>query len=273
MGFVCTKSFIDLRKETILENIFDIALIVIIIIAISACCKLGIFNTLKPFRKIAAFLLAWRFKSSEFVTSITDRILKADAVRDRVSSWVNGAWGEKIQASTEAADVPVDERYEETFGIIGELFDKIKEYCSRLFEGTFGDVLTAEGLGIQQKIDEFTDEVVTYMSEGILSFVSAVIGFALIYFLVSVGFIVLTKILDKLFSKGLFGVVNRVAGGLVGVCYGFVGAWILAVLFVNIFPLVFPIERELILSGKLGVVEWFYNDFMLASLFGLNNKI
>lgn len=246
-------------------------LLFIIITSCAVCCKLGIFRTLKPFRKITAFLIAWNFKSSSFITKITDKILRADAVRNGVSKWVENSWGEKINSATEAVDVPAAERYDGTFGIIGEIFDNIKEYCISLYENMFSGVPGADGLNMQGKIEQFTEEVVTYVSDGVLNFISALLGFIIIYILVSVGFLVLIKLLDKLFSRGLFGLVNRVTGGIVGIGIGFIAAWLIAILFVNLLPAVFPIEKELILSGKLGIVNWFYSSFLLSAFFGFSS--
>ncbi len=250
-------------------NLFDIALLLIIIISGAACCKLGFFKTLKPFRKIISFLVAWNFKSSSFVTTLTDKILRADVVKNTVSKWVDSSWGDKIQTSTEATDVAINERYDSTFGIIGEIFDNIKEYCIDLYEKTFGGIPGSEQLGVQEKLEQFTDEVVTYISNGVLNFVSALLGFIILYLLVSVGFILLIKLLDRLFKKGFFGLVNKITGAIVGVCFGVVFAWLIALLFVNVLPVIFPIEKEMILSGSMGIVNWFYTKFMLSALFGL----
>ena len=250
-------------------NLFDIALLLIIIISGAACCKLGFFKTLKPFRKIIAFLVAWNFKSSSFVNMITDKILKAEAVKNAVSKWVDNSWGDKIHSATEAPDVTVTERYDSTFGIIGEIFDNIKEYCMELYEKTFGGIPGSDQLGVQEKLEQFTDEVVTYISNGVLNFVSALLGFIILYALVSVGFILVIKLLDRLFKKGLFGLVNKLTGAIVGVGFGFVFAWLIALLFVNVLPMFFPIEKELILSGSMGIVEWFCTKFMFSALFGI----
>ena len=251
-------------------NLFDIALLLIILISCAVCCKLGIFRTLKPFRKITAFLIAWNFKSSSFITTLTDKILKADAVRNGVSKWVENSWGEKINSATEAVDVPNAERYDSTFGIIGEIFDNIKEYCMSLYENMFSGVPAVDVFNMKEKIDQFTEEVVTYVSEGVLNFVSALLGFIIVYILVSVGFVILIKLLDKLFSKGLFGLVNRITGGIVGIGIGFLAAWLIAILFVNVLPIVLPIEKEFVLSGQMGVVNWFYTKFLLSAFFGFS---
>ncbi len=248
-------------------NIFDLALVAIIIISCAVCYKLGFFKTLKPFRKIAAFLVAWNFKSSPLVTSITDRILKADSVRARISEWVQSSWGEQIKSATEATDVAVTERYDQTFGIIGKIFGNIKEYCTSLYESTFGSGTI--GGNTQDRISEYTSDVVNYISEGLLSFLSAIIGFAMLYFLTSIGISLSIKLFDKIFSKGVFGAVNRIVGGAVGIGYGFVTAWVIALLFVNVVPVLFHVAQESVLGGSLGVVDWFYTDFMLSSLFGI----
>ena len=107
-------------------NIFDLALVAIIIVSCVICCKLGFFKTLKPFRKIAAFLIAWNFKSSPMITFFTDKILKADSVRVRIAEWVQSYWGEQIKSATEAADIATSERYADTFGIFGNLFGNRK---------------------------------------------------------------------------------------------------------------------------------------------------
>jgi len=250
-----------------LGNFFDLALVVVIVICCAVCCKQGFFKTLKPFRKIVAFLVAWNFKSSAFVTSITDRILKADSVRARVSEWVQSSWGEQIKASTEATDVTITERYDQTFGIIGKIFGNIKEYCMSLYESSFGSGSVVDN--INDRIGQFTSDVVNYISEGLLSFLSAIIGFAMLYFLTGIGISLAIKLFDKMFSRGIFGAVNRIVGGAIGIGYGFVTAWVIALLFVNVVPVVFHIAQESVLGGSFGVVDWFYTDFMLSSLFGI----
>ncbi|MBQ9691652.1 MAG: hypothetical protein IJV70_00675, partial [Clostridia bacterium] len=127
----------------------------------------------------------------------------------------------------------------------------------------------SDQLGVQEKLEQFTDEVVTYISNGVLNFVSALLGFIILYALVSVGFILVIKLLDRLFKKGLFGLVNKLTGAIVGVGFGFVFAWLIALLFVNVLPMFFPIEKELILSGSIGIVEWFCTKFMFSALFGI----
>ena len=225
---------------------------------------------MKPFRKIAAFLIAWNFKSSSFVTKITDKILRADAFKNGVSKWVENSWGEKINSATEALDVSSAERYEGTFGIVGEVFKNIKEYCYSLYENMFLGGSGSDGMTMQEKIEAFTEEVITYVSEGVLKFISSLLGFIIIYILVSLGFWLMIKLLDKMFKKGFFGFVNRVTGGIVGIGIGFLVAWVLAILFVNVLPIVLPIEKELVLSGQLGVVKWFYTSFLLSAFFGFS---
>ena len=248
-------------------NLFDIALVLIILISCSVCWKLGLFKTLKPFRKTAAFIIAWNFKSSPIVTEMTDKILKADAVKNGVSKWVKNFWGEKITSATGTEGVSSAERFEDTFGVAGQIFGNIKEYCCSLYEGMFLGAGSSNELNTQAKIEEFTEEVMRYLSDGILRLASGLLGFFLIYVAVSIAFLLAIKLFDAMFSKGVFGFVNKVTGGAIGMVIGFVVAWILSVLFVNVLPIVFPIEQELILSGNMGVVNWFYNGFMPFSFF------
>jgi hypothetical protein len=63
--------------------------------------------------------------------------------------------------------------------------------------------------------------------------------------------------------------LNRVLGGAVGVVYGFVGAWLLSIVFVLLFPKLFGMSVEGITGGLMGVTEWFYTDFFLSQLLGL----
>ena len=168
-------------------NIFDLALVAIIIISCAVCCKLGFFNTLRPFRKTAAFLVAWNFKSAPFITSLTDKILKTDSVRTRVSEWVQGFWGEQIKSATEATDVTVAERYDQAFGIFGKIFVNLKEYFTSLYESTFGSDMAE--IDIQGTVSQYTSDIVNYISEGLLGFLSAVLGFAILYFVTSIGII------------------------------------------------------------------------------------
>jgi hypothetical protein len=247
-------------------NLFDAILVLLLVAVTLICLKLGFIRLLKPFRKLAAFLLAWSFKDSAFIQGTVGKIIKTENFKAFLNERVDVLWGEKIENAVTAEGVTIAERFDEVFGFWGKLFANIKNFCISLYDQDFAASPDAPP---SEQVEAFVKSVTEYIGNAASHFFTALFGFIFLYILFSIGLWLAAKILDNIFDEGFLGVVNKVIGGAVGVCYGFLLAWVLSIIFVLLFPLITTFDLATITGGYFNITEWFYSNFFISQLLGM----
>ena len=247
-------------------NLFDAVLVLVLVVITIICFKLGFIRLLRPFRKLAAFLLAWSFKDSAVVQSTAGKLIKTDKFKAFLNERVDALWGEKIEGAVTAEGVSIAERFDEVFGFWGKLFGNIKDFCISLYDKDFS---SAQDIPPSEQVEAFVKSVTEYIGDAASHFFTALFGFIILYILFSIGLWLASKILENIFDDGFLGVVNKVVGGAVGVCYGFLFAWILSIIFVLLLPLITTFDLSTITGGFFNITEWFYSNFFISQLLGM----
>jgi len=250
-------------------NLFDIALILAFAASVFFCYKLGFFKLIRPFRKLAAFVLAWSLKDSAIVRGTVGKLINADGFKAFLNGRVNALWGERIKTAASADGVSISERFDNVFGFLGEIFANIKSFCIALYDKELSASIPNDTVPFSEKLEAFVMEVTDYITGAAVGFLTALSGFILLYIIFSVSFWLIAKLLDGIFSDGVFGLLNRCIGGAVGILYGFLIAWALSLAFVLLIPLITTVSQESVLSGVMGVTEWFYTKFFISQLLGI----
>ncbi len=228
---------------------FDLLIVAVILACVLINYFRGIFKMLKPFKFIAAFLIALELKGSDFVRSIIGKFLDFEGFRLRIRETLDSKWGEKLD-STVSSGEPV----EGAFGWLANKITNITEHFSEAVESGVHDV---------------TSTVLDKAAAAAESFFVQLIGFVLVFIVaflvISLVYMILTFILDH----GIFKLVNRILGGIAGIVFGFIFAWIASLIIVNIVPVMTGSDPDTISNGFFGIVKWFYNDSALSGLFGV----
>lgn len=249
-------------------NLFDAILVLVFAAVVFVCFKAGFIRLLRPFRKIAALVLSWSLKDSAFVHSTVGKLIKTDKFKAFLNERVDALWGEKIEQAVSADGVSIADRFDEVFGFWGKMFANIKDFCISLYDKSYASQAGTEPLPSEQA-EAFVKSVTEYIGNAAAGFFTALFGFILLYILFSVGFWLGAKILEKVFEDGVLGLVNKSIGGVVGVCYGFLLAWLLSIIFVLLLPLITSVDLSTITGGFFNVTEWFYSKFFLSQLLGM----
>ncbi len=236
-------------------TVFDLILIATVLGIIAYNYYRGLFRMIKSFKFLTAFLLGLQLRSAPEVKTLIGRFMNFDKFRVTLRERLDAMWGDKLMAAANADVASEEERFEGVFGFLSNKLTSITEYCREAF---------ASGA------EDFTNNVLTYATDVIESFILQLIGFVIVF---AAAFIVLTLlcwVLTFIFDHGIFKLVNRLLGAVAGLIFGLCFAWVLSLVFVNIAPLVFSVEAEAVTNGAIGVVRWFHNDFILSELFGLS---
>lgn len=235
-------------------SLFDILLILTVLITVIITYRLGFIRLLKPYRIIAAFLIAWKAKSSNFMRGIVSKIVDPADLKAHIKEQVDYQWGDKL---TEAAGATVESeatRFDGVFGAFGRIFDEVVTYCRTTFE---------------QGVQNFTETVVDFASNIAVEFFVSAIGFLIAFGFLSLAFLLGSVLLNWIFSRGVLGVINRSIGGLCGLFFGMLIAWIAALLIVHFGSLLVTGGMEETVGGFLHTVKWFHNNFILSKIFGV----
>lgn len=250
-------------------NIFDLVLVLTLAVVVFMCFRAGFIRLLRPFFKVASFVLAWSLKESAIIRSTVGRLIKTDKFKSFLNERVDALWGEKIQNAVNADGVSIADRFDDVFGFWGKLFSNIKHFCISLYDKEYASIVDAEGTLPSEQAEAFVKSVTEYIGNAAAGFFTALLGFILLYIAFSLGLRVCAKILESIFDGGVLGFVNKTAGGVVGLCYGFLLAWLLSIVFVLLLPLITSIDLSTITGGFFGITEWFYSEFFLSQLLGM----
>ncbi len=251
-------------------NIFDLILVLTLAAVVFVCFKAGFIRLLRPFFKIASFILAWSLKESAIIRSTVGRLIKTDNFKSFLNERVDALWGEKIENAVNASGVSIADRFDDVFGFWGKLFSNIKHFCMSLYDKEYASMVDAEsGMLPSEQAEAFVKSVTEYIGNAAAGFFTALLGFILLYIAFSIGLRFCAKILESIFDDGVLGFVNKTAGGIVGLCYGTLLSWILSIIFVLLLPLITNIDLSTITGGFFGITEWFYSDFFLSQLLGM----
>lgn len=235
-------------------TLFDLLLIVVVFLAVLINFKRGMLKMLKPFRFIASIMLALKFRMHETVQNIIGKFIDMEGFKAHINERVAALWGDKISDAAASEVANEYDRFSGIFGPFEAIMGDIKNYCQVTF---------AEGA------ENFTEKVVGYAADSVLGFFANVLGFILVFAFSMLVLYVCTLILQLIFSRGLLKAVNSTIGGIIGLFFGLIIAWILALLIVNFGPMFISGEPGEVSNGALGIVRWFYNDFFLSVLFGI----
>ena len=230
--------------------IIDLVLIIIIISIFLLNYFKGITAFLKPFRIFLAFTLAWSYKASDTVKAVIGRFIDFDTFKARLIERIENVWGEKIVEASNGEVANELERFDGIFGIFGDLFGNLKEYCIEQFRNGTEDLL--------KDVTEFASEYAIKLTINVIGFVSLLIIF-------SIAFKIIHVIIDAIFKRGILGSINRILGGVVGIFFGLIIAWLASLVIVSVAPMIAPEDPEAIFGG-IGLLKWFYNDFILSLL-------
>ncbi len=248
-------------------NLFDALIVLSLIVTVVVCFKLGFIKLLTPFRKIAAFVLAWCLKDTALVRETVGKVFHTEDFKVFLTERVDTLWGEQLKSAASAEGVSLAERFDNIFGFWGTLFGSFKNFCMSLFDSEYQ--VQDNGALPSEHLDSFVKKVTEYVADAASGFFSVLIGFIALYIIFRVGLWFLAKLLDSIFDRGLLGAVNHTVGGVVGICYGFLIAWILSIVFVFILPLVTTVDITTVTGGFLGITEWFYTKFFLSAIIGM----
>ncbi len=235
-------------------TLFDLLLIAVVLLTVVINFRRGMLKMLKPFRFIASIVLALKFRMHEAVQNIIGKFINMDGFRERINEQVSAMWGDKISDAAAAEVANEYDRFSGIFGPFESLLGNIKNYCQVTF---------AEGA------ENFTEKVVNYATDAVLGFFANVLGFLLVFFVSLLLLYICTLILQLIFSRGLLKAVNSTVGGIIGLFFGLIIAWILSLIIVNFGPMIISGDPGAVTNGALGIVRWFYNDFILSTLFGI----
>lgn len=250
-------------------NLFDAALVIALVGITVLCFKMGFIKMLKPFRKLAAFVLAWSLKDTVIVQGTVGKAIKTDKFKAFLAERVDALWGESLRGAVNAEGVSIADRFDGLFGFWGRIFSSFKDFCISLYDKDYAHQ-TAGGEPLpSEQIEAFTKSVTEHIADTAAGFITALIGFIALYVIFSVGFWLGAKVLDTVFDAGVLGLLNRCLGGVVGICYGFLVAWLLSVVFVFLLPLVTSVNIGTVTGGFFGITEWFYTKFFLSALLGM----
>lgn len=235
-------------------NLFDILLILTVLITVIITYRLGFIRLLKPYRVIAAFIIAWRAKSSEFMRGIVTRIVDPADLKEHIKAQVDYQWSDKISDAAGATVESEATRFDGVFGAFGRIFDDVVAYCRTTFE---------------KGVQDFTDKVVDFAANIAVEFFVSAIGFLIAFIFLSLAFLLGSVILNWIFSRGVLGVINRSIGGICGLFFGMLIAWIASLLIVHFGSLLVTGGIEETVGGFLRTVKWFHNNFILSKIFGV----
>lgn len=235
-------------------NLFDILLILTVLITVIITYRLGFIRLLKPYRVIAAFIIAWKVKTSDFMRGIVSKIVDPADLKEHIKAQVDYQWSDKL---TDAAGATVESeatRFDGVFGAFGRIFDDVVAYCRTTFE---------------KGVQDFTEKVVDFASDIAVEFFVSAIGFLIAFGFLSLAFLLGSVILNWIFSRGVLGVINRSVGGICGMFFGLLIAWIASLLIVHFGSLLVTGGIEETAGGFLHTVKWFHNNFILSKIFGV----
>lgn len=249
-------------------NLFDLAVMVLLLGTIFVCFKLGFVRLLTPFRKIAAFVLAWSLKGTALVKTTVGKVFHTENFKIFLNERVDALWGEKIKTAASADGVSIADRFDGIFGFWGKLFSGFKDFCISLYDKEYSPAVS-EGAMPSEQAELFVKKVTSHIADAAAGFFSAFVGFIVLYVVFSVGFWFAAKIFNTVFDSGLLGVVNHTLGLAVGVCYGFLLAWLLSIVFVFMLPLITTVDITTVTGGFFNITEWFYTRFFLSEILGM----
>lgn len=231
---------------------FDLILILLFIIAVIIGFKKGLFSVVKRFRLIFATFFAWQLRLTGFVQWIVGKLFRID--KDVFYEKVNTEFGDKLRENIHNATLSNEQKYDETFGKLGGLLSGAEEYfMQRITEGA----------------DNLVTDITNYVAGALYELIYGAIGFALLFVFFFIVFTILYHVVDKILDIGVLGLVNHGLGGLLGALTGFIWAWLLAIIFVKIFPLILSTDAQTIASSPIGLVRWFIEGFFLSGVFGV----
>lgn len=98
-------------------------------------------------------------------------------------------------------------------------------------------------------------EITAVLAEPVISILSIIISFVVLYFVFKLAVKIVLALVDLIFSKGIFGKLNKALGGVSGAIISFAAAWAVAVLVESIF--------HIIGSGNenAGIIYTFFNTY------------
>ncbi len=235
-------------------NLFDILLILTVLITVIITYRLGFIRLLKPYRVIAAFIIAWKAKTSNFMRGLVSKIVDPAELKEHIRAQVDYQWGNKINDAASATVESEATRFDGVFGAFGRIFDEVLVYCRTTFE---------------KGVQDFTASVVDFTSDVAVEFFVSAIGFLIAFVFLSLAFLLGSVLLNWIFSRGLLGVINRSVGGVFGLFLGLLIAWIASLLIVYFGSLLVTGGIEETAGGFLHTVKWFNNNFILSKIFGI----
>ncbi len=228
---------------------FDLLLVAVIVASVLINYYQGAFKLIKPFKLITALLIAAEFKGSQAVRALIGRFMNFENFRLQLRERLDSMWSERLNSATETGGA-----VEGNFGWIANKITNISEFFSEAVAEGAHDV-TAAAL-----------DKASYVAE---SFFVQLIGFVIIF---AVTFLLLTlayMIISCILKHGILKHINRILGGVAGVMFGFAIAWLVAILLVNIAPMLTSADADSVTGGFFGLVKWFYNDCAFSRLFGI----
>ncbi len=195
-----------------MSTVIEIILWVILAIGVFLGAKNGFIHmAAKPVKIVLAFILAFSFSAA-----IAEEMI-IPMIEAPITNYINGLLIENcpdLNIESVANELPL-----------------ILKIAAAMY-GINIEEIVAENAG-----RDIIAELTVTLSEPVVNILSVVISFVVI-FVISIALIaVVLAILERIFSEGIFGLINRIVGGVAGAVLSLAIAWIIALLAELIFQI------------------------------------
>ena len=215
----------------ILDIIIDILLIAIILIGAFLGIKKGFVKmATKPVKFVASIVLA--FTICVGVANAVIVPLIEEPIANYVSEFVYENC-ENITADNAAEELPT-----------------LLKISATIFNIDVADITKGSGNAV-------LDAIVENLTAPVINIISIIIAFVLVYILASILFSLLLALINAIFSKGIFGVFNRILGFVFTGSVALIVSWALTALFE--FTIHLPVFEGVEFNG--GFIYNFFNTY------------
>ena len=219
----------------ILNIVVDVILIAIVLIGAIVGIKKGFIKmAAKPVKFVAAIALAFAICSGVAESFITPLI--EEPITTYVSEFLYDNCS-NITAENAAEELPT-----------------LLKISAAIFNVDVSDVTNGVGGDVLGVIAE-------HLTTPVINIVSLIISFVIIYIIASIVFSIVLALINAIFSKGVFGVLNKFLGFVFTGAVAFIASWGLAVLFEFVIHLPMLESVELFNGFEGGFIYNFFNTY------------
>ena len=218
-----------------LDVVIEILLCAIIVLGFIIGMKRGFINlAAKPLKTIAAVVVAFCY-CSVIASSV-------------VTPWIEAPIASYIK----------DFMYENCASLTSENVNEELPTLIKIAAATFGiDISEVAGNATVSVIDA----VVENLTAPVVSIISNIISFVGLFIVSVIIFGIVLWLLNVIFSRGIFGLFNKLIGTIFGTAFSVLAAWGIAVIIEIVFRSPIFAENELIAAFEGGYVYKFFNTY------------